>query len=145
MNVATIPPGGIAGAHIHVDFDLMLYILEGRVRHAYGPGLVHSVENAAAVIALAGVLQRTRKKYGRRAQRYVPMEVGHAAQNVYLQAMALGLGTVVMGAFRDAEVSRLTGGPATDRRPSVESTASAKRHRSSARAPARTRRLPARP
>ncbi len=47
MNVATIPPGGIAGAHIHVDFDLMLYIIEGRVRHAYGPGLVHSVENGA--------------------------------------------------------------------------------------------------
>ncbi len=39
MNVATIPPGGVAAAHIHVDFDVMLYILEGRVRHEYGPGL----------------------------------------------------------------------------------------------------------
>src|SRR6059058_4726994 len=39
MNVATIPPGGIAGAHIHVDFEVMLYILEGRVRHEYGDGL----------------------------------------------------------------------------------------------------------
>jgi len=47
MNVATIPPGGVAGAHIHVDFEVMLYILEGRVRHAYGPGLRHSVENEA--------------------------------------------------------------------------------------------------
>ena len=47
MNVATIPPGGVAYAHIHVGFELMLYILEGRVRHEYGPGLSRSVENEA--------------------------------------------------------------------------------------------------
>jgi uncharacterized RmlC-like cupin family protein len=47
MNVATIPPGGVAYAHIHVGFELMLYILEGRVRHEYGPGLAQSVENEA--------------------------------------------------------------------------------------------------
>ena len=47
MNVATIPPGGVAFAHIHVDFEVMLYILEGRVRHEYGAGLRHSVENQA--------------------------------------------------------------------------------------------------
>jgi uncharacterized RmlC-like cupin family protein len=47
MNVATIPPGGVAYAHIHVDFELMLYILQGRVRHEYGPGLRQSVENEA--------------------------------------------------------------------------------------------------
>jgi uncharacterized RmlC-like cupin family protein len=47
MNVATIPPGGVAFAHIHVDFEVMLYILEGRVRHAYGPGLRKSVDNQA--------------------------------------------------------------------------------------------------
>ncbi|HEU0301380.1 MAG TPA: cupin domain-containing protein [Longimicrobium sp.] len=45
MNVATIPPGGVAYAHIHVDFEVMLYILEGRVRHEYGPHLRMSVEN----------------------------------------------------------------------------------------------------
>jgi uncharacterized RmlC-like cupin family protein len=47
MNVAMIPPGGVAYAHIHVDFDVMLYILQGRVRHEYGPGLKESVENEA--------------------------------------------------------------------------------------------------
>lgn len=47
MNVATIPPGGVAHAHIHVGFEVMLYILEGRVRHEYGPGLRKSVENGA--------------------------------------------------------------------------------------------------
>jgi uncharacterized RmlC-like cupin family protein len=47
MNVATIPPGGVACAHIHVGFELMLYILRGHVRHAYGPGLKQSIENVA--------------------------------------------------------------------------------------------------
>ena len=47
MNVATIPPGGVAFAHIHVDFEVMLYILEGRVRHEFGDGLAQSVDNAA--------------------------------------------------------------------------------------------------
>jgi uncharacterized RmlC-like cupin family protein len=47
MNVATIPPGGVAYAHIHVGFELMLYILHGRVRHEYGPGLKEAIENEA--------------------------------------------------------------------------------------------------
>jgi uncharacterized RmlC-like cupin family protein len=47
MNVATIPPGGVAYAHIHVDFEVMLYILEGRVRHEYGAGLKQVLENEA--------------------------------------------------------------------------------------------------
>jgi uncharacterized RmlC-like cupin family protein len=47
MNVATIPPGGIAGAHIHVGFEVMLYILEGRVRHDYGEDLTYRVEHEA--------------------------------------------------------------------------------------------------
>ncbi len=47
MNVATVPPGGVAKAHIHDGFELMLYILKGRVRHEYGPGLKYSVENEA--------------------------------------------------------------------------------------------------
>jgi len=47
MNVATIPPGGVAYAHIHVGFEVMLYILQGRVRHEYGDGLRQVVENTA--------------------------------------------------------------------------------------------------
>jgi len=45
MNVATIPPGGVAYAHIHVGFEVMLYILEGNVRHEFGPSLEHALEN----------------------------------------------------------------------------------------------------
>ena len=47
MNVAVIPPGGVAGAHIHVDFEVMLYVLEGRVRHDFGDRLSHRVEHSA--------------------------------------------------------------------------------------------------
>ena len=47
MNVATVPPGGVAYAHIHVDFEVMLYLLAGKVRHEYGPNLEHSVDNEA--------------------------------------------------------------------------------------------------
>jgi uncharacterized RmlC-like cupin family protein len=47
MNVATIPPGGVAYAHIHDGFEVMLYILEGHVRHEYGLGLGKSVDNQA--------------------------------------------------------------------------------------------------
>jgi uncharacterized RmlC-like cupin family protein len=47
MNVATIPPGGIASAHIHVGFEVMLYILQGRVRHEYGPGCQRVIDNEA--------------------------------------------------------------------------------------------------
>src|SRR5215211_9034428 len=47
MNVATIPPGGVAYAHIHVDFEVMLYILEGKVRHEFGEGLRQRIDNEA--------------------------------------------------------------------------------------------------
>jgi uncharacterized RmlC-like cupin family protein len=47
MNVATIPPGGVAYAHVHVDFEVMLYILQGRVRHEFGPNLEHVIDNEA--------------------------------------------------------------------------------------------------
>jgi SagB-type dehydrogenase family enzyme len=65
------------------------------------------VRDAAVVLVISAVYERTTRKYGDRGIRYVHMEVGHAAQNVALQAVALNLGAVMVGAFRDAEVKRV--------------------------------------
>jgi SagB-type dehydrogenase family enzyme len=67
------------------------------------------IAKAPAIVVIAGVYHRTAWKYGKRAPRYVHIEVGHAAQNVYLQAVALGLGTTLVGAFRDDELVRVLG------------------------------------
>ena len=65
------------------------------------------IGQAPVSIVFTGVHGRTARRYGDRAERYVAMEAGHAAQNVYLQAVALELGTVVVGAFRDRQVADL--------------------------------------
>lgn len=65
------------------------------------------IAGAACVLALSGIYARTTGKYGERGRRYVHMEVGHVGQNVYLQASALGLGTTMVGAFRDQELQRV--------------------------------------
>jgi SagB-type dehydrogenase family enzyme len=69
---------------------------------------------APCIIAIAGVEQRTARTYGDRAWRYVVLEAGHAAQNVLLQATALGLCAVPIGAFDDDEVRTVLGVPTDD-------------------------------
>jgi len=64
------------------------------------------IEKGAAVLVLAGVYERTSYKYGERAERYVHIEAGAVAENISLQAVALGLGTVLMGAFQDEQVKK---------------------------------------
>ncbi len=66
-----------------------------------------SVKDAPVVFVIAGVFERTTWKYGERGERYVYMEAGHAAQNLLLQATALGLGAVPVGAFHDEQVEKL--------------------------------------
>jgi SagB-type dehydrogenase family enzyme len=70
--------------------------------------------NAPVTIVITAVYERTARKYKQRAERYVHMEVGHAVENVHLQAVALDLGTVVVGAFDDAEVKRVLSLPANE-------------------------------
>ena len=53
------------------------------------------------------VYERTTRKYGRRGIRYVHIEAGCAAQNVYLQAVSLNIGTVMVGEFHDEKVKKL--------------------------------------
>ena len=66
-----------------------------------------AIGDAPAVIVIAAVYERTTVKYGDRGNRYVHMEVGSAAQNVYLQAVSLDLGTVIIGAFHDQNIKSL--------------------------------------
>ncbi|GIW26630.1 cupin domain-containing protein [Meiothermus sp.] len=47
INVATVPPGAIAYAHIHVGFEVMLFVLQGKVKHTFGENLEHEVINQA--------------------------------------------------------------------------------------------------
>jgi SagB-type dehydrogenase family enzyme len=68
-----------------------------------------SVRDAPAVLVFSAVIERTAIKYRTRAARYVYMEAGHAAQNVFLQAAALNLGTVTVGAFYDEDVKKVIG------------------------------------
>ena len=76
-----------------------------------------SILQAPAVFVIAAVYERTAQKYGeQRTPRYVYMEVGHAAQNLLLEAVALGLGGVPIGAFNDRELERVLSLP-TDQKP----------------------------
>lgn len=67
------------------------------------------VRDAPASIVICAVFERTTRRYGERGVRYVYMEAGHAGQNIYLMATALGLGTVAVGAFSDAGVAKVVG------------------------------------
>ncbi len=73
------------------------------------------VETAPAVFIIAADHRPTERRYGGRAERYVLMEVGHAGQNILLQAVALGLGAVPIGAFNDERVGRILALPDTQR------------------------------
>ena len=65
------------------------------------------VSDAPANIVITAVYERTKRRYGARGERYVHMEAGHVGQNLYLQAEALGLGMVVIGAFEDDQVKKV--------------------------------------
>jgi SagB-type dehydrogenase family enzyme len=86
-----------------------LSVNDPRARLAEAAGGQGAVASAPAVFVLAGVVERTRTKYGDRAERYVQLEAGHAAQGLLLEAVALGLGAVPVGAFDDGEVREILG------------------------------------
>lgn len=65
------------------------------------------VKDAAIDIIICADFKRTTGRYGERGEGYVYIEVGHAAENVNLQAVALGLGSVPVGAFSDGAVKKL--------------------------------------
>jgi SagB-type dehydrogenase family enzyme len=74
-----------------------------------------AVSQAPAVFVIAAVYERTAIKYGaERSPRYVHLEAGHAAQNILLQAVTLGLGAVPIGAFDDEAIQEAMGLPAEE-------------------------------
>ncbi len=84
-------------------------VKEGDIRAELADAAIgqECIRDAAIDIVFTAVYERTTRKYGERGIRYVHMEAGHAAQNVYLQAVSLDLGTVVIGAFIDGEVKEI--------------------------------------
>jgi SagB-type dehydrogenase family enzyme len=103
-NVENIPPG-------LYHYDPLKHELKQIHKEEGYAGLVAEaafgqswVSDAPAIIVLTGIYERTAKKYGGYAERYVHIETGHAAQNVYLQAETLGLGTTIVGAFDDDKI-----------------------------------------
>ena len=79
-------------------------IFDTLARAALGQGCI---QDAPAVIIITAVYERIERKYGGRGERYVKIEVGHAAQNILLQAVSLGLGAVPVGAFYDEQVKTI--------------------------------------
>lgn len=119
-----------AGATFPLDIFLVINNVEGLAKgiFKYNPHdnnleMIHSndvapelsraalgqtmITEAGIVMVFAAVFERTTSRYGERGERYVHNEVGHASQNVHLQAAVLNLGTVVIGAYRDEEAEAI--------------------------------------
>ncbi|MGV7928174.1 MAG: SagB/ThcOx family dehydrogenase [Spirochaetota bacterium] len=105
--VAGAVDGLSAGVYRYAMFGHELIpVVEGESRESLAAAALGQkcVRNGAASIIIAAVFDRATGKYARRGIQYASMEAGHAAQNIYLQAVALGLGTVAIGAFQDDRV-----------------------------------------
>ncbi|MFB6112740.1 MAG: SagB/ThcOx family dehydrogenase [Halodesulfurarchaeum sp.] len=113
----TVRPGGVDGLEAGVyRYRPERHRIDVRGRESVQRALREAaldqawVEKAPITVVLSARDERTRREYGKRGiRRYVPMEAGHAGQNLYLQVEAVGLGTVAVGAFDDDAVSSLLG------------------------------------
>jgi len=110
-NVRDLPPGMY---RYQPKKHQLLQVLAGNLRGALCKASLgqEAVCQAPASIVFSAAFARTTGKYGKRGIRYGHMESGFAAQNASLQAVSLGLATVVIGAFDDQEVSRVLSLPA---------------------------------
>jgi SagB-type dehydrogenase family enzyme len=112
LEVYTVSAAGLARYLPGVHALDVLGAADLREPLAEAAGGQRHVAEAAAVVVIAADVGRTEAVYGARAERYVHLEAGHAAQNLLLQAAALGLGAVPVGAFDDAGVAAVIGLPA---------------------------------
>jgi SagB-type dehydrogenase family enzyme len=107
-NVEGLKPGLY---YYEIDTHSLKLLKEGDLRVGLSKAALNqsSVRTAPVVIVITGIFERTTDRYGKRGERYVYMEVGHCGQNIHLQAEALGLGTVMIGAFDDEGVKKVLG------------------------------------
>ena len=97
--------------HYHIDSHSLALRYSGDVRLELAKAALDQeyIYEAPVDIIICAVYSRTLVDYGDRGERYVHIEVGHAGQNIYLQATALGLATVAIGAFDDERVGKVLG------------------------------------
>ncbi|MFW6003575.1 MAG: SagB/ThcOx family dehydrogenase [Halanaeroarchaeum sp.] len=115
--IVVVGDGGVSGVEAGVyRYDPGEHVLEqerrGDVQADLREGCLDQswVADASVDLVLTARPERTARQYGDRGrERYVPIEVGHAGQNVYLAATAMGYGTVNVGAFEDESVGTILG------------------------------------
>ena len=107
-NVEGIEPGLY---HYIVENHSLVEVKKGDLRKKLSSVCLNQtmVVEAPVSIVISGIFERTTGRYGERGKRYVFMEVGHCGQNIHLQSEALGLGTVMIGAFDDEGVREVLG------------------------------------
>jgi len=95
--------------HYQVDNHSLSLHLSGDLRQKLADTALGQsfIANCPVNMVVCALHPRTVYRYGRRGERYVHMEVGHVGQNVSLQAVALGLATIMVGAFEDEEVRKV--------------------------------------
>ncbi len=115
---AVVGQGGVeqveAGVYRYSPQQHSLRLLsEGDMRQSLSQACLGQRYMAEAPLSLiiTAEYDRIRDRYGERGIRYAHIEVGHAGENIYLQVEALGLGTVMVGAFYDDEVAKALGLP----------------------------------
>ena len=107
-NVEGIEPGLY---HYVIENHSLVEVKKGDLRRKLSSVCLNQtmVVEAPVSIVISGIFERTTTRYGERGIRYVFMEVGHCGQNIHLQSEALGLGTVMVGAFDDEGVRKVLG------------------------------------
>lgn len=113
-NVETLAPGVYK---YHPVSNQLTQVVEGDLRKQLAAASFNQscVSDGAAIIAFSATFEAMIAKYGPGSEKYVDMEIGHASQNVHLQAVSLGLGTVVVAALRENEVREMLKLPANEK------------------------------
>lgn len=108
LNVNGLPPGIY---HYNVEAHSLELVREGQFKAELGHAIFYEemFKSVSALFIITGMLKRSSMKYGERAYRFMMLEAGHVGQNITLTAVALGLGSVMLGGFYDNDVDEIIG------------------------------------